>query len=144
MYIFRERGQLPGPPGYRRRPSARFLAPCSHTGDPASQNCHGSPLLSGSRRLLPAICKELRSDCRSFARSNQERCGLPLERRMPYCLRSAENIAHDQPHHCLPGFQPGLSAVHRRLHCRPRHYPGSSPRWQGAHHLLRFQGSQPG
>ena len=38
----------------------------------------------------------------------------------------------------------GISPVHRRLHCRPRCYPGTSSGRQGAHHLLRFSGSEQG
>ena len=34
MYVRCKGGQLPGSPGHGRRPSARFLAPRSHTGDP--------------------------------------------------------------------------------------------------------------
>ena len=39
---------------------------------------------------------------------------------------------------------PDFSQAFRRLHRWPRCHPGSNPRWQGAHHLLRFQSPQPG
>ena len=55
----------------------------------SSQNCHGSPLFSGSRRLLPAICEGFCRYCRPFTCFNQERHGLSLERRMPGRLRPA-------------------------------------------------------
>ena len=82
-----------------------------------------------SRRLLPAICEELSSHRRSFTRSDQEGCGLRLERRLPGCLRSSQNTPHDQSYHCLPGLQPGLPVIHRLIDCRPRCDPGSCPRW---------------
>ena len=57
---------------------------------------------------------------------------------------SLKTLLTTSPHHCLPGLQPGLLAIHRHLHRRPRRNPGSSPRWQRAHHLLCFQSPQPG
>ena len=37
--------------------------------------------------------------------SDQERCGLPLERRLPDRLRPPQDAPHYQPHHCLPRLQ---------------------------------------
>ena len=47
---------------------------------PPLQDCHRSPLFSGSRRLLPAICEGFRCYCRPFTCFDQERLGLSLER----------------------------------------------------------------
>ena len=138
MHICRERGQLPGTPGHGRRPLARLGAPGSHSGNSTSQNGYRSPLLPRSCQLLPAICKKLRHHCRSFACSDQEGCGLPLERGLPDRLQPSQDTSHNQPHHRLPGLQPGFSVIHRCNDCRPRCDPGSGPRWQGAHRLLRF------
>ena len=144
MHLCRKRGQLSGSPGHGERPTARLGAPRSHSGDSTSPNCHWSPLLPWSHRLLLAICKEFCSHCGSFTRSDQEGCGLPLERRLPDRLRPSQDAPHNQSYHCLPGLQLGLSAIYRRIDCRSRCDPGSSPRWQGAHHLLRFKVPQPG
>ena len=76
--------------------------------------------------------------------AHQEGRGLPLERQMPGRLRQTQKPTDNQPHHCLPGFQPSFQAIYRRLHRWPRCYPGSSPRWQRTHHLLHFQSPQPG
>ena len=40
-------------------------------------------------------------------------------------------------------LQPVLPAIHRCVNCRPWHNPGTSPRRQGAHHLLCFEITQP-
>ena len=144
MRFRHKRGQLPGSPGQGRRPPARLGAPRGYSRDPAPQNRHRSPLFPWSRRLLPAICEKLRSHRRSPACCDQERRGLPLKRRLPNSLRPPQDAPHHQPHHCLPRLQPGFSVVHRRVDRRPRRNSGSSPRWQGAHHLLRFEVPQPG
>ena len=144
MRLRHQRGQLFGPPGHERRPPTRRSAPCGHPRDPASQNCHRSPRFPWSRRVLPAICEKLRSYRRAPACSDQERQGLPLERRLPERLQPPQNAPHHQSHHCLPRLQPALSVIHRRVHRRPWYNPGASPRRQGAHHLLRFAILQPG
>ena len=72
----------------------------------------------------------------------QERRGLPLERGLPACIRPTEVTTNHESDHGLPGLQPGIPVIHRCLHCRPRCHPGPSSGRQGAHHLLRFEGSE--
>ena len=104
MGFRRKRGQLPGSPGHGRGPPARLGAPRGYSRDPTSQNRHRSPLFPWSNRLLPAICEKFRSHRKSPACSDQERRGLPLERRLQDRLRLPQDAPHDQPHHCLPDF----------------------------------------
>ena len=79
MRLRRQRGQLSGAPGHRRRPPSRFSTPRGHPGDSTSQNRHRSPLLPWSRRVLPKICKEFCSHRRPTTCPDQEGRGLSLE-----------------------------------------------------------------
>ena len=90
--------------GHRVTEEGLLLAPGSHSGDSSSQNGHRSPLLPGSSRLLPALCKELCSHRCSFTCLDPEGCGLPLERGMSDRLRPTQDPVDHKPHHCLPGF----------------------------------------
>ena len=63
--------------------------------DRPPQDCNGSSLIPGPRRVLPAICQEFRRHCRASPRSHQEGCGFPLESRVSRCLRPP----HHQPNH---------------------------------------------
>ena len=87
MHLCRQGSQLSGEPRDGRRPPIRSLAACCHPGDQPTQKRHRSPLFSGSRRLLPSVCQEFCSHCRSTACPDPERHGLPLELRVPGRLR---------------------------------------------------------
>ena len=72
MNLCRQRGQLSGAPGNRRRPPARFSAPRGHPGDSTPQNRHRSLLLPWSCRVLPEVCEEFRSHRRPTTCPDQE------------------------------------------------------------------------
>ena len=63
---------------------------------------------------------------------------------MPGHLRPPQDPPHHQPHHRLPGLQPAVPVVYRRIHCRPRSNPNPSTGRQGTHYLLCLALSQPG
>ena len=103
---------------------------------PPPQNSHGSLLIFGPRRILPALYQEFRRHCQPSPCSHQERCSLPLGSRVSRRLRPPQDPPHHQPNHCIPGLHPPISAIHRCLHRRPGSYPRASARKKGAHHLL--------
>ena len=94
----------------------------------------------GTTGVMSKIC----CNCRPAPRSHQERCGLPLESRVPGRLRPTQDPPHHQPHHCLPGLQPTIPVVCRRLHRRPWRNPRTSTGRQRAHYLLCLALPQPG
>ena len=144
MHFHGKRSQLPRPPGHLRRPLTRPYSTSSHQGDSPSQDCNVSSLIPGPRRVLPALYQEFRRYCRASPLSHQERCGLPLGSRVPRRLRPPQNSPHHQPHHRLPGLQPAVPVIYRRLHCRPRSNPRTSTGRQRAHYLLCLALPQPG
>ena len=143
MHFCSKGSQLPRPPGQLRRPLARPYSTSGHQGDRPPQDCNGSSLIPGPRRVLAALCQEFCRHCRAYPCSHQERCGLPLGSRVSRRLRPPQNSPHHQPHHCLPGLQPAIPVIHRRLHCRPQSNPRTSTGRQGAHYLLCLALPQP-
>ena len=78
--------------------------PGCHRGHSAPEDSYGGALFSWSSRLLPPVRQGLCRYCRPLARSDQNRCALPLERGLPSSIRSTEGPAYYQPDHSFPDF----------------------------------------
>ena len=93
--------------------------------------------------MLQALCQKFCLHCRPTPRSHQKRSRLSLGSRVPGHLRPPQDPPHHQPYHRLPGLQPAVLVIYRRLHNRPRHNPRASTGRQRAHYLLCLALPQP-